>query len=84
MITAGIRFMRTFESDRLAPDVYHVRPKPEWFDAAMLQIPPGYKSVDPRETVSLHTEVANRCGAFPLDMSQLTHMFRSTFVLGIG
>ena len=41
MITAAIRFMRTFESGRLSPDVYHVRPKPEWFDAAMLQIPPG-------------------------------------------
>ena len=80
MITAAIRFMRTFESNRLSPDVYHVRPKPEWFDAAMLQIPPGYKSIDPTETVSLHTEVANRCGAFPLDMSQLKHMFRSKSV----
>lgn len=77
MVTAAVRFLRTLEAGRMSPDVYHVRPKPEWFDSVMAQIPPGYTSVDPKEAVSLHTEVANRCGAFPLDMHQFGSMFRS-------
>ena len=76
MITAAIRFVRTFETDRLSPEVYHARPKPDWFDEVMTQIPPGYTGIK-YETKSMHTEVANRCGAYLLDMSQLKSMFRS-------
>ena len=76
MITAAIRFVRTFETDRLSPEVYHARPKPDWFDEVMTKIPPGYTGIKP-EAKSMHTEVANRCGAYLLDMSQLKSMFRS-------
>ena len=70
MVTAAIRFVRTFETGRLSPDVYHTQPKPEWFDSVMEKIP-----------VETRTEVAKRCGAYPLDMSQLNAMFRFKCVL---
>ena len=70
MVTATIRFVRTFETGRLSPDVHHTRPKPEWFDSVMGQVPPKDRAA-----------VAKRCGAYALDMSQLNVMFRFKYVL---
>ena len=74
LIHASMTFMRTLESGKLEPDVFHTDPKrsktPTWPEV-MRMLPRGIAFYGAAVT-----------GAYPLDMSQYGNLFRSTRLPG--
>eukprot|EP00756_Hemistasia_phaeocysticola_P041263 Hpha_TRINITY_DN16906_c1_g12::TRINITY_DN16906_c1_g12_i1::g.55267::m.55267/K08766/CPT2; carnitine O-palmitoyltransferase 2 len=77
-IVASVYFKRTLDASLLKPEVFHLKPKPGWFDTVMRLIPGGAPL--PFTGNSIHTVIGFLTGAFPLDMSQFANLFCSTRV----
>eukprot|EP01065_Artemidia_motanka_P013760 TRINITY_DN17713_c0_g1_i1.p1 TRINITY_DN17713_c0_g1~~TRINITY_DN17713_c0_g1_i1.p1 ORF type:complete len:668 (+),score=215.07 TRINITY_DN17713_c0_g1_i1:70-2073(+) len=78
LLVASVRFKKTLEAGVLSPEVFHLKPKPGWFDSVARLIPSGMPM--PFAGASLHSTIGFLAGAFPLDMSQFGNLFCSTRV----
>lgn len=70
LVISSLRFMRSLESKRLAPDVYHMNAKKSDTDT--------YKTIVRLAPSLISTYVSYAFKAFPLDMSQYPGLFAST------
>lgn len=70
LVISSLRFMRSLESKRLAPDVYHMNAKKSDTDT--------YKRIVRFAPSLISTYVSYAFKAFPLDMSQYPGLFAST------
>lgn len=72
MVISSLRFMRSLDTKRLAPDVYHMNAKKSDTDT--------YKTIVRMAPSLISTYVSYAFKAFPLDMSQYPGLFSATRV----